>query len=153
MNFLSLINLWLDINYQITTKCATLPKLFHQLNTPLPVLKQMILFWNMFGVVRNLAKCWVVPGRVGALRCTAPMQVWHWHEHDLSDHLSSTPAGCISTRISLERWWPVTTASTRLCPANPRSPLGLDIKPARLVMARLVIARLVNILARLGSLY
>jgi len=31
--------------------------------------------------------------------------------------------------------------------------LGLDIKPARLVMARLVIARLVNILARLGSLY
>ena len=37
MNLMMLINSWLDINCQITTKCATVakPKLFHQLNTPL----------------------------------------------------------------------------------------------------------------------
>ena len=53
MNLLSLINLWLDINYQITTKCATLPKpkLFHQLNTPLVwLLKKTISLIDM--------RCW-----------------------------------------------------------------------------------------------
>ena len=36
MNLVILINSWLDINYQVTTKHATVPKhkLFHQLNTP-----------------------------------------------------------------------------------------------------------------------
>ena len=36
MHLLNLINPWLNLNYQITTKCATVPKhkLFHQLNTP-----------------------------------------------------------------------------------------------------------------------
>jgi len=36
MNLMILINLWLDINCQVTTKRATVskPKLFHQLSTP-----------------------------------------------------------------------------------------------------------------------
>ena len=36
INLLSLVNLWLDIIYQVTMKYTTVPKpkLFHQLNTP-----------------------------------------------------------------------------------------------------------------------
>ena len=45
-----LINLWLDINCQVTTKRATVPKpeLFHQLNTPLLLLLLFSPSWNLY---------------------------------------------------------------------------------------------------------